>query len=125
MVGASGNDNSANPEYPAFWDNVLAVTAVTRTDAKASFANFGKYVDVSSPGEFIISTFPHGYAQGSGTSQATAIASGVAALAKSSGVRDKKLIDTLEKAVDEVKDVAPYKNLLGAGRIDAAKAVKP
>ena len=50
VVGASGNDNLTEPFYPAALDHVIAVGATTADDQKASFSNYGSWLDVVAPG---------------------------------------------------------------------------
>ncbi|HEX2142468.1 MAG TPA: cell wall-binding repeat-containing protein, partial [Candidatus Limnocylindria bacterium] len=94
VVAAAGNDGSDNdllPSYPASFDlpNILSVASVHNQGHLSVFTNFGaSSVDLSAPGEDILSTLPTGspagsYGYGSGTSMAAANASGVAALAAS------------------------------------------
>ncbi|HEX7172613.1 MAG TPA: cell wall-binding repeat-containing protein [Candidatus Limnocylindria bacterium] len=90
VVAAAGNSNSDNdsaPVYPASYelDNVLAVAAIHNEGHLTDATNFGLVgVDLSAPGEDILSTLPgNTYGLLSGTSMAAANATGVAALAAS------------------------------------------
>ncbi len=50
VVAAAGNDNKATTDFPASLPNVIAVGAVDRQKAKASYSNFGPGVSVVAPG---------------------------------------------------------------------------
>jgi subtilisin family serine protease len=83
VVAAAGNSSSSTPEYPAAEGVVgsLAVGASTPADTLASFSNYGSWVHMAAPGEGILSSVPGGeYAAWSGTSMATPLAAGEAAL---------------------------------------------
>jgi len=82
VVSAAGNDGpSGKPSYPAAFENVIAVTAVDAEGRLYSQATRGAFVDLAAPGVDILSTGPGGRTQlFSGTSAATAFASGAAAL---------------------------------------------
>ena len=90
FVAAAGNnsqDSDKVPYYPADYDipGLISVAAIAPNSSLAKISNFGKKsVDIAAPGEQIYSTLP-GYSAGfmTGTSQATAFVSGVAALALS------------------------------------------
>jgi thermitase len=85
VVAAAGNAASSQPEFPAGegGSRLLSVGATTPSDTLASFSDFGSWVDVSAPGASVWSTIPGGqYATWSGTSMATGLASGEAALVR-------------------------------------------
>ena len=89
VVAAAGNEHSnvekaGQAYFPASYelDNILSVTAVDPVGNILSSANFGPTkVHVAAPGQSILSSTPNGgYGYMTGTSQATAFASGIAAL---------------------------------------------
>jgi thermitase len=85
VVAAAGNSGSSMPEYPAAEGVIgsLSVAASTQTDTLAAFSNYGSWVHVAAPGEGILSIVPGGeYAVWSGTSMATPLVAGEAALVR-------------------------------------------
>jgi hypothetical protein len=81
LFGASGNDNTSAIQYPAGYDNVIAVNATNSTDRRASFSNYGTWTDLCAPGVSIPSTVINGrYESWDGTSMASPNAAGAAAL---------------------------------------------
>jgi subtilisin family serine protease len=82
VVAAVGNQDLVPDKdfYPAACENVLAVAATTSWDGRIG-SDRGNYVDVAAPGHGIYSTSSDGrYDYNSGTSMATPLVSGLAAL---------------------------------------------
>jgi len=134
---AAGNDGADSPDYISTlsYDGIINVAATDQNDCKASFSNYGTWVDIAAPGVSILSCY-HDHTDAtvdhvatmSGTSMATPMAAGVAALIWSenpsltaSQVRTK-LVGSADN-IDGLACNASYAGKLGAGRINAYNAV--
>ena len=81
MFGAAGNNGSSTPFYPAAYSQVLGVAATDQNDALYSWSNFGTWVPIAAPGCNSAPRIGAGYGEFCGTSSATPVVSGLAALA--------------------------------------------
>ncbi len=134
IVAAAGNDGNSTVTYPAGYNHVIAVAATNSDDTKASFSQYGSFVDVCAPGGNyngygIFSTVDlpaTQYDYMEGTSMATPIVSGLCGLmlSEDSLLTPEKLEAILKATCDNIDIKNPdYKGELGAGRIDAYKAL--
>jgi thermitase len=126
-AGNNGTDNDKRAHYPSNYNlpNVISVAALDRSDALASFSNFGiKTVHVAAPGRDIRSTWLNDeYRDASGTSMAAPQVSGVAALilAAEPKLSVEKLRERILKSVDKIDSLNG--RIASGGRINAAKAL--
>lgn len=131
FVAAAGNstvNNDRNPHFPSSYNvpNVVSVAALDRHDELAKFSNYGvKSVAIAAPGVEILSTWlGNAYEEKSGTSMATPVVSGVAALILAEHPRLS--VDELKKKLLASTDpiVALKGKTVTGGRINAAKALE-
>ncbi|MFX1344020.1 MAG: S8 family serine peptidase [Promethearchaeota archaeon] len=131
VIAAAGNSNSNSLHYPAAYPGVVAVSATDENDIKASFSNYGDWIDVAAPGVDIASTVPYEikggyYMLASGTSMAAPHVSGLAALLMSAfPTYSANQIETL--IYDSALDLgdAGFDDYYGHGRIDATNIFGP
>jgi len=127
-AGNSSTNNDVRPHYPSNYQlpNVVSVAALTRKDVLARFSNYGaKTVHIAAPGAEIMSTWPSNqYEEHSGTSMATPVVSGVAALILSVNP-DLSVTELRKRLLDSVdKSPALDGKVSSGGRVNAARAVR-
>jgi serine protease len=128
VVAAAGNDTSDAFTSPASCRNVLSVASTAdQSDTRSTFSNYGDYVDVSAPGESIVSSvFPGGFESWSGTSMASPLAASLAALVRSVKPNFTPLQagEQVRVTCDNIDAANPgFAGRLGHGRLNAFRAV--
>ncbi|WP_410768009.1 S8 family peptidase [Fontibacillus sp. BL9] len=126
LIAATGNDNTERPGYPAAYPEVLSVSATDYHLQRASFSNYGDYVDVMAPGESIASTYPDNqYAALSGTSMASPHVSALAALIRSVNpdLKNTEVMDIIRTSVIDLGD-SGHDKYFGYGQIDVFSALE-
>ncbi len=105
VVAAVGNDGPAAPPlYPAAYDNVVAVTAVSKKKKIYRLANRGDHVDFAAPGVNVLHAADHGeFAASSGTSMAAPFVTAI--LAASSGPDGRVTAHRLNEFANEAEDL--------------------
>lgn len=132
VIAAAGNEKSnidvkQNAYYPASYglSNIITVGAHNESNKIIASSNYGsKSVDIAAPGFRIKSAIPgNGAGYMTGTSQATAFVSGVAALLKSKypEFNYQQLRNILLSSSLKVKSLQG--KVLGGGKLDAARAM--
>jgi len=125
VIAAAGNFANSAPAYPAACNYVIAVGASTDTDTLAYFSSYGSWVDLVAPGTYITTTNNGGgYGTWQGTSFASPIVAGVAALALSvnGSLSPTALTNLLLNTADDLGAVG-FDSTFGWGRVNAYRAV--
>ena len=132
FVSAAGNEHqntdlSENYYYPAAYrlTNILSVASTDINNNLLPSSNWGKtHVDVAAPGENIYSTLPGGrFGYMTGTSQATAFVTGIAALllSKDPTLTPVQLKEIIMASVDRFPQLES--KLVTGGRVNAYAAL--
>ena len=115
LVTAAGNNGNRTAFYPAAYPQVISVAGTTPSDRRYAWSNYGPWVQVAAPGCNIAPDRGGGYINFCGTSSATPLVSGIAALAYS-------LQPTLSKSAFEraLRSAAvPVGSMVQYGRVNA------
>jgi serine protease len=130
VVAAGNNGLSDFPAYPAFYPSTLAVTATDFSGPQLWFsANRDHWVDIAAPGVRLMSTVAGGgYAIQSGTSMASPVVAGIAALVKTQHPdwSPEQIRQQLRWSGLDINLINPTAaGLMGGGLVQAGAAVGP
>lgn len=119
VVAAAGNEQLNALAYPAGYEGVISVGAVDANGNQAYFSNSGEGLVLAAPGVGIISAYSGDImVMSSGTSQATAITTGVVSTLLSQGYQPQTIVATLVK---NAQSTGAPKNQVGAGIVQVPK----
>lgn len=132
---SAGNSNNENTDYMTARTDIISVAASNSSDCRASFSSYGTWVDITAPGEAIMSLYhDHNDPQNDyvasmdGTSMASPLAASVAALIWSKNPSwtasqvKQQLFDSAENIYGESCN-SSFANKLGVGRVNAFNGV--
>lgn len=139
VFNSAGNDRRKDPPRKVFENLVLVCSTQSnpkrssRIDQLSKFSNYGEGIDLCAPGDPILSTVNGRYLNESrygsleGTSMATPVAASIAALIWSQNptwTKDQVLAKLLKSCDDVSAQNSRYSSQMGAGRVNALKAIQ-
>ena len=139
IFNSAGNLGAKNPTRQKMEDVILVCSVKSASssnqDVRSRFSNYGTGIDICAPGDPILAPVQNNgwfgaqnrYGELQGTSMATPVAAAVAALIWSAhpNYSDEEVRQKLYDSADSITAKNPtISDLLGAGRVNAAKAVK-
>lgn len=130
IIAASGNFTAEKEQFPGAFPWAINTAALSKNLQKQSVSNYGKFVDISLPGDslFTISTLPNGpLTTLSGTSASTAFLSGIVAAIYTAfpTIESADFDRILKNACVPLEPENPlYKAKLGAGLLNVSKLIK-
>ena len=123
LVAAIGNDGpGSDPLFPAAYDGVIGVTAVTARHQIYRLAGRGNHVEFAAPGVLVRhAQSAGGYTASSGTSLAAPFVTSVMAAEVANGERDaERLVDEMHKSAVDLGETG-YDQIFGFGLIQPRK----
>ena len=135
LVAAAGNAGNTKKFFPSGHDNVISVAATDSNDEKASFSNYGEWVDVAAPGVNILSLRANGtdfyedgthivdeyYYIANGTSMSGPFVAGLAGLLLSEHPECPYPVQMVRSVIPFTADEVDFE--IGGGRINAYNAL--
>ncbi len=129
LISSAGNFNEEQILHPAIVPEVLAVSGINRKFQKEEHSNYGMQADIAAPAEQVRGAHPeqdNAYIQDKGTSAATALVSGCAAviLSKNNSLKNTDLKEALMNASTPFpRQFSNHGGKLGAGILNLANSL--
>ena len=126
LVASAGNSGTTSRQYPASYSEVMAIAATNADDMRAPFSSTGSLVDMSAPGQSIVTTaVGNRYRTVSGTSFAAPYVAATAAML----LENRPDLTPLElrailTASSRDLGALGWDGEYGSGRLDAEAAVR-
>ncbi len=127
-VAGSGNAGSYTATTPAAYPNVVSVGSTTKTDARSG--DYGDHAEVSAPTGFTTTSPTGGYATFPGTSGATPLAAGLAALLRATEptlhvqeVRQLLRLGADDQVGSPAEDTPNWDKFMGHGRLNVNQSM--
>jgi subtilisin family serine protease len=131
VVAANGNNSQWGnaPQYPAMFENVIAVGATNSSGQLSAFSTTNGSIDLVAPGEDIVSPWigsTKTYQYASGTSMATPYVSGVVGLLRSvkPTYNNERIRQALRLGAKDMTSVVGFDPRTGYGIVDANVALQ-
>ncbi|MFT5050538.1 MAG: subtilisin family serine protease [Chlamydiales bacterium] len=129
VVAAAGNTGSAHVAFPARYPTVFAIASVGFDERRSPFSAYGEAVSMSAPGAGIYGAMPDGqFAWWSGTSMASAVATGSLSLTHSLCASMMSSISPERALLTTCLQIEAFnpdeEGLLGEGRVDLRSATQ-
>ncbi|MBI2793070.1 MAG: S8 family serine peptidase [Ignavibacteria bacterium] len=121
LVASAGNTGTTSRQFPASYDEVIAVGATNSFDARAAFSSTGSILSITAPGEAIVTTRAGGgYRTVNGTSfSAPYVAAAAALLIQQRGVIGPLQVKTMLMESSTDLGIRGWDGEFGAGRLQA------
>lgn len=127
VVVAAGNTGIDEEHYPSSYENAMRVVSTDNGDQVSGFSTFGYSADICAPGGNIFTTIlDDSYAYESGTSMASPVTAGCAAMVKSKfpWMNSFQVAAQLRNTSDNIYPLnSGYSNRLGKGRVNLYTAL--
>jgi subtilisin family serine protease len=119
VIAAAGNSAASVPFYPAADPRVVSVAVTTQGDHPYVWSNFGEWVKLAAPGCNPAPMLEGGYGSFCGTSSASPVVAGLAALAVAANPR--ATAEDIEQALE--RPAVAMAGFVRYGRIDAPRTL--
>ncbi|MCX6305168.1 MAG: S8 family serine peptidase [Bacteroidetes bacterium] len=129
IIGSAGNLYAEKVDPPASYAGVFCVAALDSTLKKSRYSNYGMRIDIAAPGDSVYGPHPladNAFIHENGTSPATAIITGCAAMLKAINPKASAsdIFDALTNTATPVDSLnLSWCGKLGAGLPDMSKAI--